>query len=1365
MVLRDEARAWLESEFGSDKFDIYWFDNPKYLEHIISCEKFEYAQFFRRGAWSDEGIDLYTEYLRKNNITTNLCGGIDSNKLIRVFLKKGMLDNVMSTSISPSSWTPDLAEEFAKKIGTSQISRDKLENSSFIFKENPIILKGVIEAKRFDLLSAFDVYRNAWTSDNIDLFVSTASEIINSGEEINVFDKLLRREEVYIGFIRNGIYNFADLMDINLAHSVVKNPESYEVMVNSIVDIYKCGKTNSFFEHNLFSTPRIYINFIKNGIYDFVPLFYLMGIDKAYLYQSEENINTLIDAFDKIAESDVKKALYGNAVFDKSNSFLKKILVSDNIDVARGYLWRIDKGSWNNEDIDKFLTTYLNDMSLPKGVASNKYALSRVLDLEDYSKAIHFKNEAWDRNNIYKYCDNSLRDSKISFYIGIDDPYYLYLDNVYFKPANGKKTLTYIPVDSYSFDSDSLKNEDLLYGLGKLVNDGKRDFGNNINMFLEFIHDVNSKNVIYLMRYLMDDNLDNIDKLFDENGMTEYLFEHLIFDNDYREYCKKNGINYLEHCENKVHLQYLSIINRYPELTNKVIIAPENVNDYFDENGIKQGLLEKLFIPGGIDLLLKMDSEIDSPKLSDKKLYVLNKLKEIDNERIMKTFFKYVSKNLDKLDEGNIDNLYKIVKRIEYSNSSEIRSFGELFVEMILERDNPEKELIEIEKIFIQDNIPFVGKIFQVFKKLYPNYKGIGTSDKMSPTLKNMSFEERDRVIFNDLLRIELGSKNRNLQSYLVSMFNSNMLYEHIRDGKKDLSSLSIKDINGLNVYFDRINYLCTSILGMEFNFDDCSNVFDKIRIIESSLSNSDNGFTSIPDYLVKNICIGSGFNSLVDMISYSVYKPQKMNELHQNSVGDKFILEKGDYVKGIRSLKYLPNILQNGSVACEFLGDSSNSDLTPLDTDLSLITKDGSISDALSGTAANSYGPIYFVLKGRNSERFDITRNDENEFVQNDKTKIELFKTGALGSGHYGIRTGFASSEVDFIIASDDFDKIGFEIALNGVYIPVVDKDGKLRFTPEDYKDIRSKMSGLSHYGVYNYKLSDNLVSDDIIKISTELGESEANATFKREAIYESVSSVLDKFGLKLKKDLDDNLTHGTMEFFDTGSTGRGTNVANDSDFDFIVRVDRDLLFDEEKMQSIKSAMLNKFGKDSVGDFRLSDVYLDGVLDPLKIDMTFIVKTNKLDYATESCIKDRLDTIKSIYPDEYDLVVANVVFAKKFFKEAGCYKPKHAGENPQGGLGGVGTETWILQHGGSFYDAACDFVQTAALYPKLEDFQKHYSIQDFGKNHLAEKRGHYPYDNFVYNLSAEGFEKMKIALGQYVSSKNMTNESYGTKK
>ena len=40
--------------------------------------------------------------------------------------------------------------------------------------------------------------------------------------------------------------------------------------------------------------------------------------------------------------------------------------------------------------------------------------------------------------------------------------------------------------------------------------------------------------------------------------------------------------------------------------------------------------------------------------------------------------------------------------------------------------------------------------------------------------------------------------------------------------------------------------------------------------------------------------------------------------------------------------------------------------------------------------------------------------------------------------------------------------------------------------------------------------------------------------------------------------------------------------------------------------MQSIKSAMLNKFGKDSVGDFRLSAVYLDGVLDPLKIDMTF---------------------------------------------------------------------------------------------------------------------------------------------------------------
>ena len=1350
MSERDEARIWLEKEFPDEVIATYWFDEPRYLARCLEDGRLNYAYFFRRDAWTDNNIDLYTEYLKTNGIKEKHVFSIDSLKLFKSFVSKGMLDNALNVVII-SSWSDELAEMFAEKISDGDLSLERLNNASNLYKENPIILKGVISSGRFDLLEAFDVYRGAYTDENLDLLVSMIAKKVEEKEEIIVPERTLRRKRVYIGLLRKGVYDFSSLFDSSLSSVILKDPDAIEVMADSIAEIYRRGFVNGSMSFMLFELPEIYLKLIENDIFEFVPIVNRMGDKRKGLYDSPEKINLLLNSFEKLAESDYKKILYGNEVFDRSNEFLKKLLSVNDIDVAHNYLWRIADDTWNEEDIRYFLDNYAYDFRTPRAIKKSPYGLSILLGFNDYSNYIQFDSSAWDKDNILHCCENLLRDEENYFCLNIDNPFYLYLRNSFFSKIRNE--LKYVSVSDYNIDSSSLKNHDLLYSLGKLVLDKKADYDNNINQFLTFIHDVKSEKVIYLMRYLMDDDLSNVNKLFDEYGMTNYLYEHLIFDDDYREYCKKNNIDFFECCNNKVHLQYLLFVSKYPEVSKMLVIYPENVNEYFDENGIKVELLEKLYKPGCLDLLFKIDDEIEYPKLSEKKLFALSKVRNIENIGIRKKFFSFISSRLDNLEMKDIDNSFKLIKRIERSNSSEIRAFGEVFAELVLGRDNPEEELLKIEKIFVQDKLPFVGKIFQVFKLLYPNYKNVSISDRISPTLKNISNEERDRIIFNDLLRIELGSNNKNLQQYLVSVFYSNMLYEFLRDGKRDADSLSNLEQKSLDDYADRVEYLCKSILNIDFEFDSSYSSFENLRRLEIKLREYDENFTDIPDYLVKNICDGSGFTSLNDLITYSIHKPRVMDELHRTY--SQFKLEPGDLVKGIRSLNYLPNILQNGSVAAEFLGDSSNSDLTPLDTDVSFITSSGTISDILKKTQAGNYGPIYIVLKNTKGNRFDITRDDSKETPQSNKENIEVFRTGALGNDHYGIRTGFASSEIDFIIASSDFEKIGFEIVLNGVYISVVDKDGNLQFSDEDYERIRKQMDGLSHYGNYHFDLSDNLASDEILEIRDELAGSVVDANNKRQAIYSAVDEVLDKFGIKLKTSLDANLSHGTMEFFDTGSTGRGTNVANDSDFDFIVRVDRDLFLDDEQFKNVKNALLEKFGESSGDDFRLKSVKLDGVDEPLKVDMTFVVKTNKLDYATESCIQDRLNTIQSLYPEQYDLVVANIIFAKKFFKDAGCYKSKHASENPQGGLGGVGTENWILQHGGSFYDAAVDFVNCATIYPTLSEFQKHYVIQDFGKNHLAEKRGHYPYDNFVYNLNDSGFEKMKLALGQYVSSKN----------
>lgn len=109
-------------------------------------------------------------------------------------------------------------------------------------------------------------------------------------------------------------------------------------------------------------------------------------------------------------------------------------------------------------------------------------------------------------------------------------------------------------------------------------------------------------------------------------------------------------------------------------------------------------------------------------------------------------------------------------------------------------------------------------------------------------------------------------------------------------------------------------------------------------------------------------------------------------------------------------------------------------------------------------------------------------------------------------------------------------------------------------------------------------------------------------------------------------------------------------------------------------------------------------------------------------------------------------------MIAKKVFKEAECYKA-HRSDSTQGGLGGVGIETFILQNGESFATATKNFLEVANGKNFLE-FKKEYCIWDFGNNFLAESRGSYPHNNFVAdNMNELGYEKMKEALKNYLFS------------
>ena len=543
--------------------------------------------------------------------------------------------------------------------------------------------------------------------------------------------------------------------------------------------------------------------------------------------------------------------------------------------------------------------------------------------------------------------------------------------------------------------------------------------------------------------------------------------------------------------------------------------------------------------------------------------------------------------------------------------------------------------------------------------------------------------------------------------------------------------------------------------------------------------------------------------------------------------------LQPGDLVKGMGGtdgygIRYLSYAFQNGSISKEYLGDASRSDTTPLDADASIVLDDEqTINQTMASMLANGYGGGLWVVLRPDKDRFIITRRDNREADRSvydlsvpdanfDRTnlsqeeidrrlkeiaeakrhrreglpKLEIFATGVDGDGHYGIRTGFGMNEVSYYI-SDRTTRTGknlsgfgrgngeeytlvsevtkLEIALNGFYVPIVDRDSEeLIFTPADYDKMRAQMSGLSYYstGDYQFAPEDELelppaniretTIPDTTTIVSELPASIAETDHKHEvinqAIKQAITSIPD-LNLSYKDYLDGDLTENIVEMIDTGSTGRQTNAPGSGDFDYMARLDRSILNDPTKKQQITDALLTAFGRENDGsaivngNLRLKQVSLDGLAEPVDIDITFAQKTNKVQYPTDAALADRLSNIKNQSEAKYQQVLANIIYAKQFLKASQVYKPRRSPEAKGiGGLGGVGIENWILQHGGSFKQAARDFLTVADSCSSFEDFCAHYPVWDYGENHKGIRSK--PHDNFVAdNMNQEGYDRMKQAL------------------
>lgn len=247
-----------------------------------------------------------------------------------------------------------------------------------------------------------------------------------------------------------------------------------------------------------------------------------------------------------------------------------------------------------------------------------------------------------------------------------------------------------------------------------------------------------------------------------------------------------------------------------------------------------------------------------------------------------------------------------------------------------------------------------------------------------------------------------------------------------------------------------------------------------------------------------------------------------------------------------------------------------SSSDFTPLDTDFSEIRtedlKNGNkICEKISKTVSAGYGTTYLVVK---------------------KSDYDKEKSYA-GDGTRYIRTGIGSTNISAILTNEWQEDNAYSIAQNGIYIPVINTNNdEVLFTPEQYNEIRKKMKGMSFYRADNFEIDENVENKFILKQAEKTrknAEKEVSTEEKKQKIMEEVKQVLPK---TIVEDMIGDISKKYVEFIDTGSTGRGTNIPGDGDFDFMLKcADKD---EQVKMIALLRKKFNEVEKGGSDEFNI---------------------------------------------------------------------------------------------------------------------------------------------------------------------------------
>lgn len=439
----------------------------------------------------------------------------------------------------------------------------------------------------------------------------------------------------------------------------------------------------------------------------------------------------------------------------------------------------------------------------------------------------------------------------------------------------------------------------------------------------------------------------------------------------------------------------------------------------------------------------------------------------------------------------------------------------EALASALVETNATEQDIARINEILSYNTLPDFAKEFLSAEILYPpesydyvdafdfehdvfdlkrNYVNkrfyTSRSRALSDAFELQGGEGVSKIVYHDLLKCAAGSGGQNLLNFLDFLENGEQLVAEVaknhdvdeRSSEERMVLYKMCDILGGLWYQDYKNQDTDRTLPTSLN-EQVDLLYEKFHPTKRY---------SMSDRIIRSYGWTNGIRSADEL-------RVKINDAHTTAteagreLASDIVLQDrankipvGSFVKAM-SARALDGVLENGILAKEFIVTGTMSDGTPFDTDFSMTLKSDNLRTALTHTTAAKLTKlrnsrlrepynIFLVIEaekidpvltwperqdeGYDQNRYEVYTRDEFLDYEDDIELMNLAAERGMSIPDVGIRTGLPSSEISYIVATDIVSQIKakWSVRENNFYIPIVDLDGKLVYTAEQYEQDRAE-------------------------------------------------------------------------------------------------------------------------------------------------------------------------------------------------------------------------------------------------------------------------------------------------------------------